>query len=321
MGEMIGKILIVDDDPVLCRGLQDVLETEGYKITIAGDGYQAIDKVKDVPFDLVLCDIKMPGMNGIEVLRRVKGINPEIPVIMITGFASVETAIEATKQGAYDYIIKPFDMDKVEVVIKRAISEKNLSMKNRELKKGLQASQIAMIITLAATIEAKDRYTHGHSERVATLSLKIAVDMELPEQQLKRLERACKLHDVGKLAISDRILNKPGKLSKEEWAEIRLHPVRGTELLSSLGFLKEIYPVVRNHHERHDGKGYPDRLKGEEIPLEARIVALADTFDAMTSERPYRRALTAEETAVEIERNLGSQFNPEIGEIFLTGLS
>ncbi|MGE4357707.1 MAG: HD domain-containing phosphohydrolase [Candidatus Omnitrophota bacterium] len=486
------KILVVDDDSLVLETMRDILEAEGFQTVLSSrpqEGLSLLESENNI--DLVITDIKMPEMSGIEFLRLVKKIDLDIPVIIITGFASLETAIEAIREGAYDYIIKPFEVEKIIAIIQRAIKEKRLSEKNKillndlkdtareldrrlqqlfhldkvsrticsefeledflhsllnatasainakrgslmlfdeeekclkikvlkglnellvetvRLKKGegipgvvlekakiissedirkenlnlskidqelyqsknfisipiegkkrvwgvlnlsdwpegfsfstvdlrllsiltsqawialensklngeLQNSYLHTLQVLASAIEAKCKYTRGHSERVAKYAIQFAKQLKLSEKEIKKIQFACGVHDIGKINIADSILNKATPLNPEEWKVMREHPNKGVEILIPLGLLKELIPLVKCHHEHYDGRGYPQGLKGKEIPLEARIITLFDAYDAMTSHRPYRNKMSKEDALKEIERNLGKQFDPQLGEI------
>lgn len=488
------KILLVDDDSSILESLSDFLTLEGFEVDTTNDGQDAINLISRNHYDLVISDIKMPHISGIGVLKAVKEKDNYIPVIMITGYASLDTAIEALRQGAYDYLSKPFDMERFIMIVERAIEQKRLADKNRELtdnlvnlnkqleeklkhifalrevsraisyisdlesilgaivnvareitkagrvavllydenskellieialgidseiirklriKQGegilgwvaeikkpitdrqikeknllrgdkdrqivgegefvcnpilyqdklfgilsigdiasdkkssddicrilailasqasiainnsllyerLQDSYLNTLFVLTAALEAKCRNTKGHSLRVSKYSTEFARYLGFLEKEIQILERACGIHDIGKIVIPDEILSKASKLDENEMKQMKLHPLKGVEILIPLGILKELIPVVKYHHERYDGKGYPESLKADQIPFEAKLVALADAFDAMTSFRSYRCSpLTKEQALKEIEQNLGKQFDPELGEKFL----
>ncbi|MCM8765983.1 MAG: response regulator [Candidatus Omnitrophica bacterium] len=487
------KILVVDDDPLILETMKDILEIEGFQPLLSSQAQEGLEIIKRDNPDLVITDIKMPGVNGLEFLQRVKEISPELPVIIITGFASLESAIEALREGAYDYLIKPFEVEKIIAIIKRAIKEKMLAEKNKfllqelqetsrelnkrleqffhldkvskiicsdfeleeflfdilnatagavkakfaslmlfdekeeylkikavkglaetlretlRIKKGegipgmavekariissedvekgrlnlgkydrelyqsshfisipiygknrvwgvlnlsgweekfsfsevdlrllsilvsqvwvalensklngeLQNSYLHTLQVLASAIEAKCKYTRGHSERVTRYALRFAQRLNLSEKEVKKIQFACGVHDIGKINISEAILNKPSSLSAEEWKIMREHPNKGVEILVPLGILKELIPLVKYHHEYFNGGGYPEGLQGKAIPVEARIITLMDAYDAMTSDRPYRKRMDKETALQEIERGLGKQFDPELGELFL----
>lgn len=487
------SVLIVDDDYGILDTMKDVLETEGYNVETTSNGYDAVDMIKLNPYKLAVVDIKMPKIGGIGVLKALHEVDPGLPVIMFTGHATVETATEAIRLGAYDYITKPFEWDRFLNVMKRAIERRDLLLNNKTLLKELseaneqlkdrigqlyklneignamnnmfdegsltdyildisckmlgadrgtvllfddtnynltvravhnidfpgikdiiykrgegfigflverdklffrpknlhleiafskkddiigsraedflsfplkskdkmlgllnlsgfknisdmescfqlgnilsvqaataidnarlyrnmQNSYLGVMEVLISAMESKSRYTRGHSERVANFSFQFCLDLNLSPEDTEHIIQASRLHDIGKITISDLILNKSERLTEEEWEEIRMHPVRGSDTLKPLGFLNGISPVIRSHHERFDGKGYPDGLYGKNVLLGARVISIIDSFDAMISERPYRKPLSMEKAADEIKKNKGTQFDPDFTDIFL----
>ncbi|MDP8234597.1 MAG: response regulator [Candidatus Saelkia tenebricola] len=494
MKENKGKILFVDDDAGILDVVSDFLTLENFEITTVNEGDKALEMLKSSEFDLLITDIKMPGLSGLEVLKKAKEINNEVPVIVVTGFASMETAIEAVKDGAYDYITKPFDMEKFLNITKKAIKQKKMGQENKELLSNLtnldqqlelkinqifalgevskavanisdldtilqaivniafeitKAKNIALLLAddtskelvveifkgfneemlrklrikagegllgnmaqekipitksllvaknivlgkkeldllgegeflclpidyrdklfgmlvltefpdqyhvgedeirvlsilsrqasiaidnsmlydklqnkylttleiLVAALEAKCKNTQGHSQRVSIYAREFSKFLGLIEAEVLVLERACAVHDIGKIVIPESILAKPDKLSEKEMLQMRTHPFKGADILIPLGIMRGMMPVVRNHHERYDGKGYPDALKNGEIPFEAKLVSIVDAFDAMTSSRSYRRGcLSKKEALAEIESQIGAQFDPDLSMKFL----
>ncbi len=494
MKEIRGRILFVDDDAGILDAVSDFMTLENFEITTVNGGEKALSMLQDKNYDLLITDLKMPGLSGIEVLKKAKEINSEIPVIVVTGFASLETAIEAVKDGAYDYITKPFDMEKFLNITDKAVKQKKLGDENKELMSNLisldqqlesklhqifalgevskvvtnisdldtvlqaivnvaseitRAGNIALLLLddvskelvvdvfkgfneevlrklriklgegilgvaagerkplsksnlveknivlgkkeldllgegeflclpisyrdsllgllvltefpdncyvkedeirvlsilsrqasiainnsmlyeklqnkylstleiLAAALEAKCRNTKGHSQRVSVYAREFAKFLSLVESEILILEKACAVHDIGKIVIPESILAKPDKLTDDEMRQMKMHPFKGADILIPLGIMREMMPVVRNHHERHDGKGYPDALKGGEIPFEAKLVSIVDAFDAMTSHRSYRRTcFTRKEAMAEIESQIGTQFDPDLSMKFL----
>lgn len=489
-----GRILVVDDDAGFLEAIRDFLSLEGFQVDTANSGEKALEIVSSSVYDTLITDLKLPGFSGTEVLKRTREIDPELPVIVITGFASLDTAIEAVRAGAYDYLSKPFDLQKLLHVIERAVRERKLKRENKELlgnlmevKQKLESNlnhifalgQVSKVITnlvdletileaiinifsevtaakkvafllldqasqellvesfkgfaqgeveslriklgegvigycaetrkpiwrellisekivlakkereilgdgefllfpinyretlfgililtqfalehkvsreemrvlsilsyqasiainnsllyqklqdrylstlevLVSALEAKCKNTKGHSQRVGMYAKEFAQFLGLLEDELMILERACSVHDIGKIVIPEAILGKPDVLTSEEMQQMRVHPLKGIDILMPLGIRKEIIPIVRSHHERYDGRGYPDALKNGEIPFTAKLVSIVDAYDAMTSPRSYRkRNLSQEEALKEIELNLGSQFDPELGAKFL----
>jgi response regulator RpfG family c-di-GMP phosphodiesterase len=465
------RILIADDEPDITGVLEDILSERGYLVETAGNGETAWTKYAAEPYDVVVTDLKMPGMGGLDLLRRVQESGHQSLVIMMTGFASVETAVEALKIGAFDYILKPFKIGELLQLIERALERVRLEEENLHLKEqiallrlseavasSLSLDEVLSIVVeaalkevnadgvellfrppgssgfsrrlalgrdgpmplvlaeverleerlhklphvqlsgtelanllrpgglsmrcllsvplrrggealgvlnaysstarkgflpreekalvvlgdraatslenallfadlentfrqtiqgLALALEAKDRYTHGHSENVTRLCDATARAMHLDEAFCAVLRQAAVLHDIGKIGISSSILNKPSQLTAEEYEVIKSHPRMGRRIMEPISFLKESVPLVYHHHERWDGQGYPDGLRGEEIPLGSRIMQVADTYDAMTSDRAYRKGLSHESAVAEIKRFAGAQYDPRCVEAFL----
>lgn len=323
-----GKILLVDDEQMIRRLLEQKLSDEGYRCEQAANAGQALAKLKGGPFDLVILDIKMPGKTGVELLPEIKAKYPDTAVIMATAVSDASTAINCMKAGAYDYVTKPFNLEEVVFGVRRALEMKRLELENRDYQQHLEqkveeqaqkirASYFNAVTALAYALEAKDVYTSGHSQRVTEISVAIAEHLKLPKETIEKIRLAGLVHDIGKIGVREAVLNKPDSLSDEEYEHVRLHSVTGERILKPIVDDEDILKAVRHHHERYDGTGYPDRLKGEQIPQLARIISVADTFDAMTSERPYRKALTNEAACAEVERCRGTQFDPEAADAFL----
>ncbi len=331
------KLLIVDDEAEIRELLADFFESEDFECLKAGNATEALEifanNFKDI--DLVLSDIRMPGKSGLDLLEDIKKIDDDAIVVMISALKDIESAIAAMSRGAYDYASKPFKLNEVYQIVKKGIEKRQLLIENknyqkkleemvelrtRELQNALQEldnTYSATLIALVNALDTRDSETQGHSLRVVHYSLKIARLLGINEQnELKNLEFGSLLHDIGKIGIPDNILRKPGKLDEEEWRIMKIHPVLGFNIIKPVKFLKNASKLILYHHEQFDGSGYPEGLKGNQIPLGARIFTLADTIDAMTSDRPYRKALTFEATAKEIERCNGKQFDPEIVEAF-----
>jgi len=323
-----GVILLVDDEAMIRRLLTQKLSAEGYRCEQAADAEQALAKLKRGSVELVILDIKMPGRSGVELLPEIKARYPDTAVIMATAISDAGTAIKCMKAGAYDYVTKPFNLDEVSLSVERALEMRRLELENRDYQlhleqkveeqaRKIRASFFNAITALAYALEAKDVYTSGHSQRVTEISVAIAEHLGLPKETIEKIRLAGLVHDIGKIGVREAVLNKPASLSDEEFEHVRLHSETGEHILEPIVDDEEILKAVRHHHERYDGKGYPDGLKGERIPQLARIIAVADTFDAMTSERPYRKALTKEAACAEVERCRGTQFDPEAAGAFL----
>ena len=328
MKEKRGAILLVDDEELIRRLLYQKLSAEGYRCEQAANAEQALVKLKEDSIELVILDIKMPGKSGVEFLPEIKAKYPDTAVIMATAISDANVAINCMKAGAYDYVNKPFNLDEVSFSVRRALEKRRLELENRDYQQHLeqkveeQAQKIRTsffnsVTALAYALEAKDIYTSGHSQRVTEVSVAIAEHLGLPKETIEKIRLAGLVHDIGKIGVRETVLNKADSLTDEEYEHVRLHSEAGEHILTPIVGDEEILKAVRHHHERYDGKGYPDGLKGKQIPLLARIIAVADTFDAMTSERPYRKALTKEAACAEVERCRGTQFDPEAADAFL----
>jgi response regulator RpfG family c-di-GMP phosphodiesterase len=327
------RILVVDDEPDITEILSDLLSDQ-YDCTTANSAKAALELLSAEEFQLVISDITMPGMSGLEMLPRAKSISPNTVVVMISGMQTVESAIGALRSGGFDYLMKPFDLRQVEAVVKRALEHQELivakqqyenhleelvEQRTAELDQALNSLEDAYRSTLkalTAALETRDSETHGHSERVVTYSLRLGREYGLSAEQMKALEFGSLLHDIGKIGVPDLILRKPAKLTDEEWVLMREHPLHGQQILHGIEFLEGPARVVAQHHEKWDGSGYPLGLQGEDIDLCARIFAVADAFDAITSDRVYRRAKSYQEASVELDDWAGRQFDPKVVEAF-----
>jgi len=330
------NILIIDDEMAPREALRMVLKDK-YVVSTAYSAREGLNILEQNLIDLVVLDIMMPGTNGIEALQEIKARYPDIEIILLTAYASLETAKSAIRFGAFDYLSKPFDKDDVVKVIERGLEKRranrHLNLERKELweraryleeqinnaRETLIESYEGTVNALILTIDAKDHYTFNHSEHVARLSVSISDALELPRISHEKLQQAAIMHDIGKIGVDERILRKNGRLTPEEFMEIKKHPVIGAKIVQQVPFLEDVIPVILYHHERFDGKGYPEGIKGEEIPLTARIVMVADAIDAMMRARPYRGALPIEKVLSELKNNAGSQFDPTIVGIILNG--
>ncbi|HWP35189.1 MAG TPA: HD domain-containing phosphohydrolase [Thermodesulfobacteriota bacterium] len=328
------RVLVVDDEAtvreVLCRNLL----AGGHAVRAAASAAEALALLEQEPADLVLSDIMMPGTSGIELLRSLKARWPDTAVVMVTALSDVQAAIDALKLGAADYVVKPFTLEQVEVSVSRALEDRRVLLENRayqarlerevaqrreELSRAraeIEETYDATLEVLGAALDYRDSETEGHCERVTRYTVALAEAMGCSPAELKQIERGAYLHDLGKIGVPDAILLKPDKLTKEEWVVMQSHAEKGYLMLKDIPFLKEAAEIVYTHQERYDGSGYPRGLKGEEIPLGSRIFAVADTLDAMTSDRPYRRALPFSAAVAEIVRYSGTQFDPKVVEAF-----
>jgi putative nucleotidyltransferase with HDIG domain len=336
MSKTLGRarVLIADDEPEIRAVLSDLLGRH-YECTAVGSAEEALALLRERDYDLVISDIMMGGMSGLEMIPHVLAISPDIVVIMISGVQTVESAINALRAGAFDYVMKPFDLRHVEAAVGRALEHYDLRVAKRryetyleemveqrtaELDRALSSLGDAYRSTLralTAALEARDSETHGHSERVVNFSLRLGRELGLDAEQTRSLEFGSLLHDIGKIGVPDAILRKPAALTPEEWVRMREHPLHGQKILRSIEFLEGAAHVVAQHHERWDGTGYPLGLKGEEIDLNARIFAVADAFDAMTSDRVYRLGRDYEAAAAELEAFGGRQFDPQVVAAFM----
>ncbi len=326
------RCLIVDDEPHLRRVLSRLMQAEGFECEEANNGREALESMRSRPVSLVLTDLHMPEVDGIELLRHINRDHPETAVMLVSAVADVRTAVECLGEGAMDYVTKPFHLDEVRARVRQALEKRRLIRENRDYQERLeervavQARRLeelflASIQSLADALEVRDRYTHGHSLRVSRYSAIIARQLGMDESFVRQVELGGRVHDIGKIGIREEVLNKEGPLTKEEYQHIMTHPVAGWRILSPLlADHPHALAAVRNHHERWDGNGLPDGFEGESIPFGARIVSVADTFDAMTSQRPYRPGLPVDATIAELQRCSGKQFDTRVVEVFVRAL-
>jgi len=327
------RCLVVDDEPHLRRLMSRLMRSEGFVCEEAENGRVAQEMLQRQPATVVLTDLHMPEVDGLALLRHIRATYPDTVVILVTAVADVETAVACLAEGAMDYLAKPYHPDEVRARVRQALEKRRLVLENREYherleeKVAVQAQRIediflASIHSLADALELRDTYTHGHSIRVARYSVLIARELTMPDDFIRQVELGGRVHDIGKIGVREQVLHKAGPLTDEEYRHVMEHPVTGWRTLQPL--LRDhaiALNVVRSHHERWDGGGLPDRLGGEAIPLEARIAAVADTFDAMTSHRPYRPQLPIAATIEEIIRLRGTQFDPGPVEAFVSLVS
>ncbi len=298
-------ILIVDDNATVVELLKSQLKPFQYRLDTAMDGEEALDKIRRQPPDLILLDLMMPRISGFEICRRIKSEKHTqfIPIIVITALTEQGDKLKAIELGADDFLVKPINRLELTTRIKSLLRMKLLH-------DDLDTSE-SILFSLAAALEAKDFYTSGHSERVSLLAVDIARKMSMSERQIEAIRRGGLLHDIGKIGVKESILLKPGRLTEEEMAHIRTHAARGYDICAPLKSLEPCLPIIRSHHERWDGDGYPDGIAGERIPLAARITAVADSYDAMTTDRPYRRGMTCDEARAIFENEMESgQWDP-----------
>ncbi len=346
-------IMVLDDEEAVRQSLTDSLQSAGYSVEPASSVEDAISKLAALAaskWALILTDLIMPGTSGLSLLEYARRNHPDVPVVMVTGVHDISVALEAIRMGAYDYLLKPFQREQLMAVVARALEKRRLELENlayrneleslvkartdlldgtmRDLKRALADRERAMSelersydITLEAlgnALDLKDAETEGHSKRVTAFTMAIAHALGLPDERRKVIGRGAFLHDIGKMAIPDAILRKPGRLTPAEQAVMREHCMLGYQMLRKIPFLHEPAEIVYSHQEHFDGSGYPRGLRGEQIHLGARVFAVADAFDAITSDRPYRAAQSMSSARREIEKNSGTQFDPNVVNIFLS---
>jgi putative nucleotidyltransferase with HDIG domain len=365
MAETRANILIVDDEESIRSGVARKLQAEGYACVAAVNGKDALEKTAAQNFDLVLMDIKMPGMSGMEVLPQIIADYPDTGVVMITAVGDTQTAVEAMKLGAYDYVTKPFDVDNLLIRVERALERRRLVLQNREYQllleqkveqqvgqiqqycneaiQALAREEIALeklsgscgidenadsdelylkiARVLAHMAEMRETYSQGHSERVALLANEIALQLDCSGKLLQDIRLSAILHDIGKIITPEHILFKPDRLTSAEYSEIKRHPISTVNIIQHLDRFKDIIPLVESHHEWYNGKGYPRGLKGNNIPLGARILAVANAYDSMTCPRPYRSRLSNEKAVQTLKKGAGTQWDPAVVEAFLQVLN
>lgn len=324
------RCLVVDDEPRLRQVIAHLMRNDGYDAVEAANGAEAVALLETQSFTLVMSDVRMPQMDGIELLRQVRSRWPDTAVVMVTAIADVDVAVSCLAIGAMDYLTKPFHLEEVRARVAQALEKRRLILENRdyherlEEKVAFQARRLeelflASVQSLADALEVKDPYTRGHSVRVSRYSSIIAQTMGLDGELLRQIELGGHVHDIGKIGVREAVLNKPDQLTAEEYEHVMMHPLVGWRILSPL--LTDVpaaLNIVRWHHERHDGRGLPDGLAGDAVPLEARIVAAADALDAMTSGRAYRmREHSFEGAVAEIGGCAGRQFDPAVADAVL----
>ena len=303
-------VLVVDDEAVNRKLAQELLTSRGYQVVVASDGEEAVSKVRTIRPDLILLDVMMPRLDGLQTCRILKQDDETrlIPVVLLTALSSMEDRVAGIEVGADDFLTKPFNKVELLARVRSLIRVKHL---NDQLERTEN-----ILFALAVAVEAKDPYTEGHLHRLEEYAARISSALALPAHTKQVNEYGALLHDIGKIGIPEAILNKPGKLTPEEFAIIKQHPEIGERICRPLRFGAEISPIVRGHHERWDGGGYPDGLAGEAIPLGARIVAVADAFDAMTTDRPYRKALALEKAWKILREGAGTQWDAAVVDAF-----
>jgi putative nucleotidyltransferase with HDIG domain len=332
---MADRILVVDDEEAIREIVASMLGSAGYATRQAASGIEALAVLNSgEEFELMLSDLMMADLDGIGLLERTKEKYPDMPVVMVTAVHDISVALAAIRNGAYDYLLKPFEREQLLNTVSRALENRRLKVENRnyqtnleslveartnQLQAALRDLESSYDITLQAlgdALDLKDRETEGHSRRVTAFTIAIAKAMGLPREQIAVIARGAFLHDIGKMAIPDAILRKPAKLTPEEVLTMQEHCFKGYQIVKKIPFLADACEIIYSHQERFDGTGYPRGLKGEEIPLGARIFSVADTLDAITSDRPYRAARSMAAARKEIDDWSGRQFDPEVVAVF-----
>jgi len=329
------KVLVVDDEAPVCEFLKVAIAPKASSVAVAENAATALEAIERGNFDIILCDIYMPGCSGMELLSLARQSKWDVAFILTTGRVHVNQIIEALHLGASDFLLKPFTLETLDQSISRAFRllerereartyrtslEASIERRTRDLMRALHEVEGNYQTTLEALVlalDAREHETYAHSLRVRAYTLHLARLVSYPLALTPALGHAALLHDIGKIAVADAILLKPGKLTEEEWVQMRRHVMAGVQILNRIPFLKPCAPIVEYHHERYDGKGYPHGVAGERIPLGARLFALADTLDAMTSDRAYRKAMGFSEVRAEVARQQGTQFDPQVAELFL----
>ncbi len=320
-------ILLIDDEPEIVELMDETLSHEGYRTTALTDPRMLEGLLRPDVFDVIVTDIHMPGMSGLVLLQLVKNIDPDLPVIIITGSDQLKHLMTSIRLGAHDYLRKPFSMNELLITVSRAVEKRALKRqikryyeqleervieKTAELRhtyRRLEENLLGTILAMVNALEASDVYTRGHSERVTAISMMMGEEMGLDGDRMKTLRLGAVLHDVGKIGITHRILHKPEALTDDEYDVMKEHPAIGLRIIQPIDLDPEVFNIVAQHHERVDGGGYPHGLRGEAISPLSRIVAVADSFDAMTSDRPYRRGLLPHDALAELHRWAGVQFD------------
>jgi putative two-component system response regulator len=309
------RILLLEDDRFTHKAIERALSEKKYKCIAVETLNEALDKVKKEPFDLIISDVSLPDGTGLEFLDAVQSYLYDIPFVIITASDNKQLIQQAIQKGAYDFLTKPFNLDNLPTVVERNIERKKFELKT---KNPLKVSVLMKTIqALIAALEAKDSYTSGHSLRVARYSRMLGGALGLDERELFTLELASLLHDIGKIGMPDNILKKTSSLHDAEYIMAKKHTVVGSEIVGKIDELKEVAAIIRHHHERFDGQGYPDGLSGKVIPLHARILSIADSYETLISERIYSPATPPDEAMEEIRKSAGTQFDPELVDIFL----
>ena len=326
------QILVVDDEEPIRSALKKFLTQQQFEVYAAGTGEEALEHLRRHRIALMLCDIRMPGTSGVDLVPQAIEAEPDLAILMLTAVNDATSAALCMQRGAMDYLTKPIELADLGRAVQRALRRRELQLENRQLNQWLKEEvttrsaelhrermkleriSIATLEALVNALEAKDPYMRGHSARVADLSATIANQLGLPEEQVETVRVAGRLHDIGKIGTRESVLNKQGALTPEEFEHVKQHVVIGSQILAPLAHLGNIIPAVRGHHERWDGSGYPDALRGDEIPLAARIIGAAEVFDALSTSRAYQEKMTAEQAVTRLADLSGSVVDPKVYE-------
>lgn len=332
---MEDQILIVDDEEQICSIFAKRLRKEGYLCITANNGREALNHFYNDALSLIISDIRMPEMDGMELLKKVKAVDPKMMFIILTSYPDIDLAVGAMRMGAFDFVMKPVELDLMVLSVKKALERRRLeeeieiyhhhleklvderTAKLQEAYHNLKKAHLDSVNILVEAIDAKDPYTRGHSDRVRKMSMEIGIRLGFSEARLENLEYGALLHDIGKIGIKDDLLQKQDSPNHEEYQNIREHPLIGVKIVEGVDFFKDKVAMIRHHHEHFDGGGYPDGLVGEAIPLEARIITVPDSFDTMNSRRPRFERMALEDILMELKKEKGKKFDPNILEIFM----
>jgi len=309
------SVLVIEDDIQYGQMLREALEHFGYRVHLSFSATGGLDIIRQNKVDIVISDINMPGVNGIELAKKVMAMYLDIPVVLVTGVHDLSLVKHALKLGVSDYIVKPIKIDEIPVVIERNLERKRLEA--RRIQENKAEILFKALKALMRALDAKDPYTSGHSQRVVRLAMRMAEELQLDPDKKFTLMLAAYLHDIGKIGMPDHILHKASSLEDYELRKAKDHPIIGSQIIGEIEELSEVASIVRHHHERYDGTGYPDGLKGEAIPFFSRLLAIIDAYEALVSDRVYRKAVEHESALQEIRKNAGSQFDPHLVEVFI----
>ena len=324
------SVLVVDDEEPIRNALRKYLKQQQFEVYTAGSGEEALQQLRLHKVALMLSDIRMPGTSGVDLVPQALEIEPELAILMLTAVNDATSAALCMQRGAMDYLTKPIELADLGRAVQRALKRREMLLENRELNQWLKEEvttrtaelqrernrlervSTATLEALVNALEAKDPYLRGHSARVADLSANIAAELQIPEEEVERVRMAGRLHDLGKIATREGVVNKEGPLTPEEFEHVKQHVIIGAQILAPLTHLGDVVSMVRSHHERWDGTGYPEGLRGEEIPIGGRIIAAAEVFDALTTSRPYQEKMTPEQAAERLGDLSGTVLDPRV---------